>query len=85
MLLTGALCVSVTLISAAWLDAVSIHERSSELYTSVQVELQGKSIKDMPQQATVLSPLMLWVTFGSGCYLLAAGFFIAARSLRHAT
>jgi len=85
MLLTGALCVAVTLISAAWLDAVSIHERSSELYTSTQVELQGKVIKEMPQQANVLSPVMLWLTFGGGCYLLAAGFFVAVRSLRYTT
>ncbi len=83
MLVTGALCVAITLIAATWLDTVSLHERSSELYTTNQVELQGKSIKEVPQQANVLSPLMLWLTFGSGCYLLAAGFFIAIRSLRY--
>ncbi len=82
MLVTGAICIGVTVIAAAWLDAVAMHERSSELTCMVQAELQGKSLKELPLQAGILSPVMLWLTFGSGCYLLVAGFVIAVRSLR---
>jgi hypothetical protein len=84
MLLTGMLCAAVTVIAAAWLDAVTIHERSAELSFAVQAQLQGKTLQDLPPSSHILSPLMLWVTFGIGAYLLVAGFLISYRALSSA-
>jgi hypothetical protein len=81
MLVTGVLCVGVTMIAAAWLDTVSRHERSAEIQAAVQVVLQGKTLHELPPQTGVVSPLMLWSTFAIGCYLLASGFVIGIRSL----
>jgi hypothetical protein len=81
MLIAGVVCVGVTLIAAAWIDAVSLHERTAEIQSAVEVELQGKAIKDLPPHVNTLSPIMLWTSFGIGGYLLIAGFTIGVRSL----
>jgi hypothetical protein len=80
MLITGMLCLGVTLITAAWLDAVSLHERTAEIQSALQVELQGKALKVVAPHANLLSPVMLWSTFGIGGYLLVAGFVIGVRA-----
>jgi hypothetical protein len=80
MLIAGAICVAVTLIAAAWLDAVSMHERSAEIQAMVQLDRQGKEAIKVPPPALVLSSLMLWSTFVLGGYLLVAGFVMGVRS-----
>jgi hypothetical protein len=84
LLTAGVVCMSVTVIAAAWLDAVSLHERSAEIQSTVQVEMQGKAMKSVQPHSHVLSPLMLWTSFGIGGYLLVAGFVIGVRSFSYA-
>ncbi|HEV3447103.1 MAG TPA: hypothetical protein VG099_20860 [Gemmataceae bacterium] len=83
LLAAGVVCLGVTVIAAAWLDAVSLHERTAEIQSAVQVELQGKAMKPVEPHSHVLSPLMLWTSFGIGGYLLVAGFVIGLRSLSY--
>jgi hypothetical protein len=80
-LLTGMVCVAVTVIAAAWLDAVSLHERSAELQAAVQAQLQGKELAPFAPYRYTLSPIMLWTSFATGGYLLVAGFVVGVRSL----
>jgi hypothetical protein len=84
MLVTGMLGAGITVIAAAWLDAVAIHERSAEIGVTAQATLQGKVLTDLPPSTHILSPMMLWLTFGIGAYLLAAGFVISYRALSSA-
>jgi hypothetical protein len=79
--IAGILCVAVTIIAVAWVDNVARHERSAELQAAVQVELQGKTLKDLPPYTGVLSPFMTWITYGIGSYLVGTGFVIGVRSL----
>jgi hypothetical protein len=82
MLVTGMFCIGVTIIAAAWMDTTSRHERSAEIQAAVQAALQGKSMNELTPHVSILSPLMLWSTFGIGCYLVLAGFVIGIRSLQ---
>lgn len=81
MLIAGVLCVGVTLVATAWVDVVAKHERSAEIHCAIQVELQGKTLANVAPQPSLLSPLMIWLTFGIGAYIMAAGFVIGIRGL----
>ena len=80
LLIAGSLCVAVTLVVTAWLDTVSLHERSAEIQAAVQAELQGKALKELIPHRSVLSPIMVWLTFGIGANMLIAGLTIGIRS-----
>jgi hypothetical protein len=77
----GILCVAVTLIAVAWVDNVARHERTAEIQLAVWAELQGKMVNDQPPYSNILSPLMSWIAFGLGSYLVGTGFVIGVRSL----
>jgi hypothetical protein len=79
--ISGILCVAVTIVAVAWMDNVARHERSAEIQAVVQADLQGKVPKELTPYSGVLSPLMVWITYGMGSYLVATGFMVGIRSL----
>ena len=79
--LAGVVCITTSVLTVAWVDNVARHERSAEIQAAVQAKDQGKAFSDIEPFTVTLSPLMTWVTFGIGGYLVGAGFILGVRSL----
>jgi hypothetical protein len=82
LLLTGALCIAVAVIAAAWLDTSYAHESTALNQAQLQAALQGKTVNDWAHHVSIVSPAVIWAAFAIGGWLILVGLVIGLRSLR---
>jgi hypothetical protein len=82
LLLVGGVFIATTVFAASWIDTTNVHENTALNQSAVQAGLQGKPITEWTQHFSIISPLFLWLVFGIGGFLLAAGLLIGLRSFR---